>query len=315
MRAGTDASPLERLTGRPEEGVMEIPGSIHAAMLTPLTEDAGVATAAIEPLADFILSRGVDGLYVGGSTGEAMLMSRDERAEVLRATSAAAQGRGALIAHVGAASTHDAVALARIAADAGYDAVAAVPPFYYKFSFDEIADYYRAIADAAGLPLMVYNIPALTGVALQTDELIGLLLESSVAGIKYTAKDLFEFTRLREAVPDKKCFFGSDEMFIAAVAAGTDGGIGSTYNLIGDVYVGIQRAVAAGDLETARRLQAKSHGLIKILLETGVVEGLKYAMTKVGVPVGPCRRPFRPAPSHALAKLDAWLDAEMRIAA
>lgn len=294
---------------------MGIPGSIHAAMLTPMKDDATVAVEAIEPLASFIFSRGVDGLYVGGSTGEAMLMSGDERAEVLRATAAVAKGRGALIAHVGAASTRDAVALARIAADAGYDAVAAVPPFYYKFSFEEIADYYSAIADAAGLPLMVYNIPALSGVALHTEQLIALLRAPSVAGMKYTAKDLFEFTRLRQAAPEKKCFFGSDEMFIAAVAAGTDGGIGSTYNLIGDVYVGIQRAVAAGDLDTARALQAKSHALIEILLETGVVEGLKYAMAKVGVPVGPCRRPFRPAPRQALTKLDAWLAAEMRTAA
>lgn len=294
---------------------MEIPGAIHAAMLTPMKGDAVIAPEAIKPLADFIFSRGVHGLYVGGSTGEAMLMSREERAEVLAAAAAAAKGRGALIAHVGAASTHDAVALARVAAENGYDAVAAVPPFYYKFSFDEIADYYRAIGEAAELPLMVYNIPALTGVAFGTEQLIELLKMPSVRGIKYTNSDLFEFTRLRNAAPGRKCYFGSDEMFIAAAAAGTDGGIGSTYNLIGDVYVGIMEAVSAGDIERARRLQAKSQSLIEILFQTGVVEGLKYAMERSGVPVGPCRRPFRPAPKESLAKLDAWLDAEMQLAA
>ena len=294
---------------------MEIPGAIHAAMLTPMKGDAAIAPEAIKPLADFIFSRKVDGLYVGGSTGEAMLMSRDERAEVLRAAADAVDGRGALIAHVGAASTHDAVALAHVAADAGYDAVAAVPPFYYKFSFDEIADYYRAIADAAGLPLMVYNIPSLSGVAFGTSELIDLLNLPGVGGIKYTANDLFEFTRLRNAAPGKKCYFGSDEMFISAVAAGTDGGIGSTYNLIGDVYVGIMEAMSEGDLERARHLQAKSHSLIEILIQTGVVEGLKYAMERSGVPMGPCRRPFRPAPKEMLARLDDWLDAEMQLAA
>ena len=294
---------------------MEIPGAIHAAMLTPMKGDGEIATEGIQPLVDFILSRGVDGLYVGGSTGEAMLMSRDERADVLTATAEVARDRGGLIAHVGAASTHDAVALARVAADAGYHAVAAIPPYYYRFSYDEIADYYRAIADAAGLPLMVYNIPALTGVALGTEQLIGLLRMPGVGGIKYTANDLFEFTRLRSAAPDRKCFFGSDEMFIAAAATGTDGGIGSTYNLIGDVYVGIKDAVAAGDLDRARRLQAKSHELIEILLQTGVLEGLKCAMERSGVPVGPCRRPFRPVPADARARLDFWLETNMQMAA
>lgn len=294
---------------------MEIPGAIHAAMLTPMKGDAAIAVECIEPLADYIFSCGVDGLYVGGSTGEAMLMSRDERADVLRATAEVAIGRGALIAHVGAASTHDAVALATVAADAGYDAVAAVPPFYYKFSFNEIADYYRTIADAAGLPLMVYNIPSLTGVALGTERLIELLAMPGIGGIKYTANDIFEFTRLRNSTPGRKCFFGSDEMFISAAAAGTDGGIGSTYNLIGDVYVGIMEAVAEGNIDRARQLQSKAHSLIEILLQTGVVEGLKYAMERTGIPVGPCRRPFRPAPKEALAKLDAWLDTQMQLAA
>lgn len=294
---------------------MDIPGAIYAAMLTPMDDDAGISLRAIEPLTDFIFSKGVDGLYVGGSTGEAMLMSRDERGEVLRATADVARGRGALIGHVGAASTHDAVALARTVADAGYDAVAAVPPFYYKFSFEEIADYYRAIADASGLPLMVYNIPSLTGVTLDTAQLIELLTLPGVGGIKYTASDLFEFTRLRNAAQGRKCFFGSDEMFVAACATGTDGGIGSTYNLIGDVYVGIREAVNCGDLDRARALQARSHSLIEILFQTGVVEGLKYAMGRIGVPVGPSRRPFRPAPKQALALLDAWLDEQYSLAA
>lgn len=294
---------------------MQVPGSIHAAMLTPMKDDAAIAPEAIAPLVDFVLARGVDGVYVGGSTGEAMLMSRDERAEVLRATADVAKGRASLIAHVGAASTHDAVALARVASAAGYDAVAAVPPFYYSFSFAEIRDYYGEIADAAGLPLMIYNIPSLTGVDFNLGQLIELLQDDRIGGIKFTDKDVFQFTRLRRATPSKKHFFGTDEMFISAAAAGADGGIGSTYNLIGDVYVGIQEALGHGDLDRARDLQAKSHSLIEILFQTGVIEGLKYAMTRVGVPVGPCRRPFSPAPREALAKLDAWLDGQMKQAA
>ena len=287
---------------------MSIPGSIFAAMLTPMRDDGSVAPERIRALVDFILSRGVEGLYAGGSTGECVLLGRDERAELLSALASEAGGRCSLVAHVGAASTGDAVALARLAGRAGYDAVSAIPPYYYKFSFQEIADYYAAIADAAGLPLIVYNIPSLTGVDLGTDQLLELLRDPRVGGIKFTDKNVFQFSRLRQAVPGKRFYFGTDEMFICAAAAGTDGGIGSTYNLIGDVYVGIRAAVEEGDIATARALQTKANDLIEILIQTGVVPGLKHAMNRLGVPVGGCRRPFRPPPPDALRKLEAWMD-------
>jgi len=126
--------------------------------------------------------------------------------------------------------------------------------------------------------------------------------------MKYTASDLFQFWKLRRAAPDKSFYFGTDEMFLGGAAMGADGGIGSTYNLIGDVYVGIHEAINAGDIDTARRLQAKSCTLVEILLETGVMPGLKYALRRQGVPVGPCRRPFSPPAPAALARLDRWMD-------
>ena len=97
-------------------------------------------------------------------------------------------------------------------------------------------------------------------------------------------------------------------MFLGAAAMGADGGIGSTYNLIGDVYVGIHEAVEAGDIHRARALQAKSICLVGVLMETGVLPGLKYALNRLGVPVGPCRQPFSPPSRQSLAKLEDWLD-------
>lgn len=287
---------------------MTVPGAILAAMLTPFEEDGSIAVDGIPPLVDFILAQGVHGLYVGGSTGECVLQSREERTLVLTELAACARGKCTLVAHVGAASTDDAVALAEVAAREGYVAVSAVPPYYYKYSFDDIVDYYGAIADAAGLPLIVYNIPALSGANLSTDQLLHLVNDERIGGMKYTATDLFQFAQLRRAAPEKSFYFGTDEMFLGAAAVGADGGIGSTYNLIGDVYVGIHSAVETGEIDAARRLQAKSNSLVEILLETGVMPGLKYALRRQGVPVGPCRRPFSPPAPAALAKLDRWMD-------
>jgi len=290
---------------------MAIPGAILAAMLTPFDEDGSVFVESIPPLVDHVLAQGVHGLYAGGSTGEAMLQSREERALLLTELAAYARGKCTLVAHVGAASTEDAIALARLAAREGYHGVSAVPPYYYKHAFEDIVDYYKAIADAAGMPLIVYNIPALTGANLSTDQLLRLLEDDGISGMKYTTPDLFQFWQLRRAAPDKSFYFGTDEMFLGAAAMGADGGIGSTYNLIGDVYVGIHEAINAGDIETARRLQAKSCTLVEILLETGVMPGLKYALNRQGIPVGTCRRPFSPPAPAALARLDRWMDVNL----
>jgi N-acetylneuraminate lyase len=270
--------------------------------------DGSVAPKAVAPLVDFILTQGVHGLYASGSTGESVLQSVQERGEILTALAEHAKGKCTLIAHVGAASTGDAVALARLAGDTGFDAVSAVPPYYYKHRFEDIATYYDEIASAAGLPLIIYNIPALTGTDLSTERLLELMQDSRIAGVKYTAQDLFQFSQLRKAAPDKKFYFGTDEMFLGAAAMGADGGIGSTYNLIGDIYIAVEQAVMAGNIDEARACQAAANDFIAILLEVGVIPGLKYCLTRLGVPVGPCRAPFASVSKFASAKLDAWLE-------
>jgi len=145
-------------------------------------------------------------------------------------------------------------------------------------------------------------------VELGTRRLLELLADDRIAGVKFTASDLFQFWKLRTAAPGKSFFFGTDEMFLAASATGTDGGIGITYNLIGNVYRGISDAVARGDLDAARTLQARSSSLVKGLLKTGVLPSLKYAMNRLGIPVGQCRAPFHAPDAQSLQRLDAWMD-------
>ncbi len=281
---------------------------IYAAMLTPFHDDASISVEGIQPLVDYILATGVDGLYAGGSSGECILQSREERQLLLSELANYAKGKCTLIAHVGAASTADAVALAKVAGKKGYDYVSAIPPYYYPHDYANIRDYYTAIVDAAGLPLIIYNIPALTGVDLGTNGLLQLLEDNRIIGVKFTATDLFQFWQLRQAAPNKSFFFGTDEMFLSATATGADGGIGSTYNLIGDVYVGITEAIAEGDIDKARQLQYRSNELVQLLLTTGVLPGLKHALNRLGVPVGPCRQPFSAPSTESLVKLDQWID-------
>ena len=287
---------------------MTISGSIFAAMLTPFNDDGSVSIEGVAPLLDYILSKGVDGMYASGSTGESVLQSQEERAALLSELGDYARDKCTLIAHVGSASTGEAVSLAKLAEQKGFHALSAVPPFYYKHTFSDIADYYKSIVDAADLPLIIYNIPTLSGTDIPTEKLLELLEDNRIAGVKFTAQDLFQFEELRKAAPDRSFYFGTDEMFLGAVAMGTDGGIGSTYNLIGDVYVGIQKAIAAGNVDQAQQLQRRANDLIAILFGTGILPGLKYALNRLGVPVGPCRQPFSKPSAESIKLLENWMD-------
>ena len=137
-------------------------GGIHAALLTSFNKDDAIDRKSTEALVRFIIGQGVHGLYVSGSSGEAMLQSIDERAECLRHVADCAKGKLKLIAHVGAVATRDVIKLADVARSSGYDAISAVTPYYYQFSRSEVMSQYRTVADNAALPLIIYNFPAIT---------------------------------------------------------------------------------------------------------------------------------------------------------
>lgn len=140
---------------------------VMAALLTPFNSEQMLDKESLRRLVRFNIEQGIDGLYVGGSTGEAFVQSLSEREQVMEIVAEEAKGKITLIAHVGCVSTAESQQLAMAAARLGFDAVSAVTPFYYPFSFEEHCDHYRAIIDSAdGLPMVVYNIPALSGVKL-----------------------------------------------------------------------------------------------------------------------------------------------------
>ena len=288
--------------------VQTIPGSLFAAMVTPYDDRGSLALSKVERLVDHLLSQNIDGLYVGGSTGECALQSTEERMQYLDAVASHAVDRCTLIAHVGAFATRDAVALAKTAQDTGYRALAALPPYNYKYNSSDIAEYYRTIADATELPLIIYHMPQLTSVQMSLQDFCTLLDDERFAGVKYTDTDLFQLALLRERFPAKRFYFGYDEMFLAAVAIGVNGGIGSTYNLIGGVYAGIIEAVHNGDMKHARELQSKVNKLVEILYQLRVLPGIKYALNKIGIPVGSCRLPLSGTlKPEVIRKLDEWL--------
>ena len=167
-----------------------------------------------------------------------------------------------------------------------------MPPFYYKFSLEEIGDYYAGISDAVDLPLIVYSIPAFSGVAVTADNLEQITGRCNAAGLKYTSYDLFELEKIHRKYPDLKLYNGHDEVYVNALPIGLAGAIGSTFNVMPHRYISIKNAYERGDMNKASVLQAETNELIQTLINTGVNAGIKYLLTKSGIPCGDCRPPF-----------------------
>lgn len=280
---------------------------VMAALLTPFDGQQKLDKESLRRLVRFNLRQGVDGLYVGGSTGEAFVQSGTERQEVLEIVAEEAKGKMTLIAHVGCVSTLESQQLARAAVGYGYDAVSAVTPFYYPFSFEEHCAHYQAIIESAdGLPMVVYNIPALSGVKLTLDQINTLVTLPGVGALKQTSGDLFQMEQIRRAHPDLVLYNGYDEIFASGLLAGAGGGIGSTYNIMGWRYQGMVAALKVGDVAKAQQLQCECNKVIDLLIKTGVFRGLKtvlHYMDVVSVPL--CRKPFAPVDEKFLPELKA----------
>lgn len=266
---------------------------MYAALMSAFDDAGDFSPERQSALNAYVLRQGLHGLYVGGSSAESGLLETAALLEQQAVVARDAAGSGTtLIAHVGVPALADARKLARNAKRLGYHGLSALPPHSYPFSDGEILGYYKSLAAETDLPLIIYEVPIRTGRPLPLDLLVDLLDLPNVAGIKFTSTDLFKLTMLQAKRPEKTYFFGFDEMYLAAAALGTDGGIGTTYNILGRLYAALYAAVGARDLDRARALQAVSAEFVTGLLDVGVLPGMKAALRACGVDCGPTRAPL-----------------------
>jgi N-acetylneuraminate lyase len=242
----------------------------------------------------FHLKKGVNGFYVGGSTAEAFLLSLEERKRILEVVAAEAKGECALIYHVGCIGTGQAIELAKHAKGVGVDAISSIPPFYYKFSSEEIKSYYLDIVDAVDLPMIVYNVPAFSGVTLTSENLKQFRADGRIIGVKHTSMDLYQLNRMKQVDPRLIIYNGHDEVFLAGLAMGADGAIGSTYNFMAEKFLEINRLYHTGQIKAAQQIQNEANEIIAVLIKVGVFQGIRYILKTMGLDSGECRKPFKP---------------------
>ena len=262
--------------------------------------DGNISTQATKDFVEYLIGKGVAGLYVGGSSGECIYLSVEERKQTLEAVMEVAKGRIAIIAHVACNNTKDSQELARHAESLGVDAIAAIPPIYFRLPERAIAKYWNDISAAApNTDFVIYNIPQLAGVALTLSLFDEMLKNPRVIGVKNSSmpiQDIQMFKR-QAAINNKEVvvFNGPDEQFVGGRLIGADAGIGGTYGVMPELFVKLDALLKAGDFENAGKLQ---NDIDEVIYTMCSANGNMYAVAKAalkklsGLDLGGVRAPL-----------------------
>ena len=257
-------------------------------------KDGAINPAAVREMTRWFIEQGVQGLYVGGSSGECIYQGKEDRKILLENVMAEAKGKLTIIAHVACNNTADSQELAAHAESLGVDAIAAIPPIYFKLPPYAIAKYWNDISAAApNTDFGIYNIPQLAGVALTVPLLKEMLKNPRVIGVKNSSPA----TQDNQMFADTGCivFNGPDEQLISGLVMGAIGGIGGTYGVMPKLYVELYRCVKAGEMDKALEIQNDCCRIIyKLCSGYGNMYGMiKESLRRLGAPdCGSVRAPL-----------------------
>lgn len=273
------------------------------ALVTPF-RDGAVDEAAFRALVDWQIAQGVQGLVPVGTTGESPTLSHEEHMRVVEMCVAEAKGRVPVIAGAGSNNTREAVALAQHAERAGADAVLVVTPYYNKPNQEGLYQHFKAINDAIGVPIVIYNIPPRSVIDMSVDTMKRLYELKNIVGVKDATGNVGRISMQRAAMgPDFVQLSGDDITALSTFAAGAVGCISVVSNIAPGLCGQLQRAWDAGDPARALEIQDRLTPLhLATFLEAGVT-GAKYGLSLLGKAREEARLPLVPMTDGAKAKL------------
>jgi 4-hydroxy-tetrahydrodipicolinate synthase len=252
-------------------------------MVTPMSRGGEIDDKGTDSLVDHLLATGHDGVVVNGTTGESSTLTVDESIEMVRRVKQRAGDRAKVVAGVGSNDTRHAVQMAGLAADAGADALLLVSPYYNKPTQAGLVAHCRAVADTTDLPVMLYDIPARTGIPFSTETLIQLAEHPHIAAVKDAKGDHWASTHVMAAT-DLLWFSGADEVNLPLLAMGATGVVSVVGHVAGEQYAAMVAAVDRGDLAEARTIHASLIGVVDAIMTTsqGAIMA-KAALVELGV--------------------------------
>jgi N-acetylneuraminate lyase len=261
---------------------------ILPALATPIDANGQVQTATLEKLISRLYEAGVNGLYVGGQTGEGWQLALDQRKQLAEVAVSNSPSGAQVMIHVGAMRVEDAIDLARHAGRIGAQAVSSLPPPGAGHG-GELFDWYRRLAEASPLPLYVYYFPSLSPAVRGIEDLTALCELPTVAGLKFTADNMEWVAEL--VARGANVLFGRDEVLSAGLLMGAQGGIGTFYNLTPEWFVELYAHAQAGRWNEAVAVGEKIRRLIRIFVKYPMLAAFKAALARQGFPCGPVLSP------------------------
>ena len=271
-------------------------------------ENGEVDEGRVEQLTDYMVKKGVKGLYVGGYSGECIYQSVADRKRTLERVVDVSGGKLTIIAHVACNNTAESRELAVHAQSLGVDAIAAIPPIYFHLPEYAIAQYWNDISDAApDTDFIIYNIPQLAGVALTMPLFREMRKNPRVAAVKNSSMPTQDIQMFKaEGGEGFAVLNGPDEQLVAGLAIGADGGIGGTYGVMPELYLKIMELVNAGKLDAARKVQYAANDIIYAMCACrGNLYGVIKEILKIreGLALGGVRKPLPPLISEDMAQV------------
>jgi 4-hydroxy-2-oxoglutarate aldolase len=272
-------------------------GGVYPALTTPFAADGEVSLADVKYNIERYNSTGIAGFVVLGSTGESVLLSRNEMDDVLTTVrDAAGQGKR-LIAGTGAESTQDTIERTKRAAELGYHFALVKTPHYYKPAYkpEVLIAHYRRVADASPIPVLLYSVPIFTGVTLEAPEVGALAEHSNIVGIKESSGHLMRVAEIVSACPpDFQILTGSAGTMLAGLTVGAKGAILALGSALPEMCVTLYDLYRNGEIDKARALQNTLLKASKVIQSEHAIAGIKFVMDQRGYHGGIPRSPLVP---------------------
>lgn len=284
---------------------------VLTALSTPFSQDETIDVDTLRRIVDRSIDAGVDGVVAAGSTGEVGALSSEERLLLIETVIKQAHGRVPVIANTGATSTAEAIRLSQAAEKAGADVLMLITPYYEPLSLAETVTYIKDVARSVKLPVMLYNIPAVTGVNL--DPATVRALAEEVENIRYIKDSSANWEQALQLIHHHSdvigTFIGWDVYLYSALAEGAAGVMAGTANVVPDEIVAVSRLIAAGNLTGARDLWQRLYPVIDALLSVPFIPAVKAGLSLQGLPSGSPRRPTADLNAEDLARVRHALSA------
>lgn len=284
-------------------------GRVLTAMVTPMTEQLEVDFAQSARLAQRLVQNGSDGLVIAGTTGETPTLSADEKLALFKTVKEAVGDEAAVVANTGSYNTRESIKLTEEAEAAGADAIMLVVPYYNKPSQEALYEHFKTIAQATGLPVILYNVPSRT-VANLEPQTVQRLVQGvpNIVAIKEAAGNMDQVSRLRLLTPSQfRIYSGDDSLTLPMLALGAHGVISVASHLVGKEIKKMITAYHAGDPAEALEIHLRLFDLFKgLFIQTNPVP-IKAALNLLGFKCGGVRLPLVPATGKEIDLIEAQL--------